>query len=171
MGVFSEMAIPEPKKEKFIPTPIEMNSAMCQNEPTSNLDNNIIAQKCEYLNIPVELRQKNNWVVHRNKVPFNVKTGREDKNIPAYWATFEEALSLSRQYDGLGYRFNNDGIVGIDIDTCINPDTGEISDEALNIINKLNSYTEISPSYNDLYFAPFLHSNMIFNISCSDEEA
>jgi len=147
MGVFSEMAITEPTKEKFIPTPIEMNSGnVCQNEPASDSDNNIISPKYEYLNIPIELRQKNHWVAHKNKIPFNVKTGQMDKNNPAEWATFEEALSAAGKYDGIGYRFNNDGIVGIDIDTCINPETGEISDEALHIINTINSYAEISPS-------------------------
>lgn len=106
----------------------------------------IIAQTNEFLNIPFELRQKNHWVVHRNKVPFNIKTGREDRNNPTEWAIFEEALSCASEYDGIGYRFNNDEIVGIDIDTCINPETGEISDEALYIIDTLDSYTEISPS-------------------------
>ena len=151
MGVFNEMAIRESEnnseKEKFIPTPIEMNpDNMCQNEPPSNLDTDSISQKNEYLNIPNELRQKNYWVIHRNKVPFNVNTEREDKNNLAEWATFEEAFSLAHKYDGLGYRFNNDGIVGVDIDTCINPESGKISDEALIIITKLSSYTEISPS-------------------------
>ena len=35
---------------------------------------------------------------------------------------------------------------GIDIDHCINSETGEISKEALDIINIMDSYTEISPS-------------------------
>ena len=47
MGTFSEMSITEPEKEKFIPTPIEMNPAICQNEPASNLDNTIIPQNRE----------------------------------------------------------------------------------------------------------------------------
>lgn len=79
-------------------------------------------------------------------MPFNVKTGHEDKNIPAEWATFEEAVKVVDNYDGIGFRFNNNGIVGVDIDTCINLETGEITDEALHIINKLDSYTEYSPS-------------------------
>ena len=134
------------QKEKFIPTAIEMNSDACQLVQPNTTDTIIISQKNEFSNIPCELRQKNHWVVHRNKVPFNVKTGREDRNNPADWATFEEALSGVGKYDGIGYRFNNDGIVGIDIDTCLNPETGEISDEALHIISTLDSYTEISPS-------------------------
>ena len=111
------------------------------------IQTNSIAQKYEqYSNIPIELRQKNNWVVHRNKVPYSVKTGQPDKNNPAEWATFEEAISAIGDYDGLGYRFSGDEIVGVDIDTCMNPDTGEISDGALHIIRTLDSYTEISPS-------------------------
>lgn len=122
------------------------STAIDEKQPHEPNITNIITPKCEYLNIPEELRQKNQWVAHRNKVPFNVKTRREDRNIPAEWATFEEAHSAAGKYDGLGFRFNNNGIVGVDIDTCINPETGQISDEALHIINTLDSYTEISPS-------------------------
>jgi hypothetical protein len=46
MGILSEMAITEPTKEKFIPTPIEMNPDICQIEPTiisdEKLDNSRI---------------------------------------------------------------------------------------------------------------------------------
>lgn len=38
------------------------------------------------------------------------------------------------------------GIVGIDLDDCRDPATGEITDEAKLIVDQLRSYTEISPS-------------------------
>ena len=74
-----------------------------ENSPNKNTNSSIIAPKCEYLNIPAELREKNNWVVHRNKVPYNVKSGQPDKNNPAEWASFEEAaaLSVAGDYDGI----------------------------------------------------------------------
>lgn len=52
---------------------------------------------------------------------------------------------------GIGYRVqyapaNHLGVWVIDIDHCRNTDTGEISGAALDIIQAINSYTEISPS-------------------------
>jgi len=48
-------------------------------------------------------------------------------------------------YDYMGFVFNDNGIVGIDIDDGYDED-GFISDEALDIINTVHSYTEISKS-------------------------
>ncbi|ELZ68542.1 hypothetical protein C457_11076 [Haloferax prahovense DSM 18310] len=39
-----------------------------------------------------------------------------------------------------------DPIVGIDLDDCRDPDTGDVDDDAQDIIDRLDSYTEISPS-------------------------
>ena len=45
----------------------------------------------------------------------------------------------------------NDEIVGIDIDHCIDPGTGIIDDKAKKIVDRLNSYSEISPSGQGLH--------------------
>jgi len=83
------------------PTETDNNEKGFSTSPTQNSDSAIIAPKCEYLNIPSELREKNNWVVHRNKVPYNVKSGQPDKNTPAEWASFEAALAVAGDYDGI----------------------------------------------------------------------
>ena len=47
----------------------------------------------------------------------------------------------------MGYVFSEgSGICGVDIDTCRNPETGELSPEAREIVELLDSYTEVSPS-------------------------
>jgi len=49
--------------------------------------------------------------------------------------------------DGIGFVVTkNDDVVGIDLDDCVNPKTGEIEEWALEDIKTINSYTEISPS-------------------------
>jgi primase-polymerase (primpol)-like protein len=47
----------------------------------------------------------------------------------------------------VGFAFlPGDGLVGIDLDGMIDPDTGEVSARARNIIRACASYTEFSPS-------------------------
>lgn len=68
---------------------------------------------------------------------------------PDTWDSFETAIRHTRtkNADGVGFVFTDDDpIVGVDLDDCRDPVTGEIDDTALDIIDRLDSYTEISPS-------------------------
>jgi putative DNA primase/helicase len=77
----------------------------------------------QYENIPEELKLLPQWVCHRNKVPFNLVTGAPAKaGQPDTWARFEDAVSSSENYNGIGFEFNNNGIVGIDLDKVISDD-------------------------------------------------
>jgi hypothetical protein len=50
-------------------------------------------------------------------------------------------------YQGLGFVFTEeDPYVGVDLDDCRDPHSGEIAPWALEIIRELDSYTEVSPS-------------------------
>jgi hypothetical protein len=50
-------------------------------------------------------------------------------------------------YGGIGFVFTpEDDLCGVDLDGCLNPETGEIEDWAREIIEELDSYTEVSPS-------------------------
>jgi predicted P-loop ATPase len=52
-----------------------------------------------------------------------------------------------RGFDGVGFAFlPGDGLIGIDLDGMIDPDTGEISQRCAEIIKACDSYTELSPS-------------------------
>lgn len=65
------------------------------------------------------------------------------------WTDFDEALAYAHdgQADGVGFVFTDDDpYVGIDLDKCRDSKTGEIEDWAQVIIDRLDSYTEISPS-------------------------
>ena len=80
------------------------------------------------------------------KVPYNPKTGeRAETNNPATFASFELADEryITEDYDGVGIRVSN-GFSAVDIDHCV--ENGVLSDLAMSIISKLQSYTEYSPS-------------------------
>jgi putative DNA primase/helicase len=109
-------------------------------------------------NIPVELIQRPQWVCHRfpNKMPLCPRPNYKGELYAAKaddsrtWGTFEEALLAVKEYGatGVGFEFGN-GIGGVDIDHCI--EDGELSDMAKEIINQMQSYTEISPSGTGLH--------------------
>lgn len=66
---------------------------------------------------------------------------------PATWAPFQDARAAYEdgKADGVGFVLG-DGVVGVDLDGCRDPQTGAIDGGAQSIIDALASYTEISPS-------------------------
>ena len=110
-------------------------------------------------NVPKELATTPQWVSWSgtvdqngkiNKIPINPRTGRNAKpNDPNTWGTFETAIDFSRKNNlpGIGFVFSDaEDFLGIDLDECLDPTSGSIKAEAQEIINRINSYTEISPS-------------------------
>ena len=98
-----------------------------------------------YQNIPEVLRNQPNWVCRREKIPFNPRTGRAAKaGQPETWATFEESVNALPQYDGIGFEFDGNGIIGVDFDHCI--ENGQLAHWVAEWVERFNSYTEISPS-------------------------
>lgn len=103
-----------------------------------------------YDQIPSTLKDLPQWVcVEANsKVPM-----RAFENVPASsvkpetWATFEDAQQSVKDgnYDNVGFVFNNNNLVGIDIDYGYDED-GFISELAADIIDHCRSYTERSRS-------------------------
>ena len=82
------------------------------------------------------------------KPPFNPMAGQPaSPTDPKTWSTFDEALKvyLEGEYDGIGHVIRPP-FVGVDLDNCRNPTSGKIEPWAEDIVNKLDSYSEISPS-------------------------
>ena len=108
--------------------------------------------------IPIELQELRQWVgwkyEERNgnetKVPVDLKTcGRAHVNGSATWGSFRRARKCYRRLnlDGIGFVFTEeDDFFGIDLDACRNPDTGELTPWAAEIVQDMASYTEVSPS-------------------------
>lgn len=114
-------------------------------------------------NIPAPLKQWPNWVCWTEEIkngeptkpPFDVRTGKKAKSDDANtWTTFENAFEYYQEHSnngirGIGFELGprqSTVYVGIDLDHCRNSKTGEIEAWAQKIIDKLASYTEISPS-------------------------
>ena len=77
--------------------------------------------------------------------------GNAKSNEPSTWADFDTAHEGYVQYKGNGFGFVlGGGFAGIDIDDCID-DNGQISDMAAKIIERMNSYTEKSPSKHGIH--------------------
>ena len=112
-----------------------------------------------YEKIPLELKQLPHWVGwkymqrpgedHKRKVPINAMDGQPAKsNDPTTWCDFDTACLGKECFglDGIGFMFSGDGIFGIDIDHCYDPETQELDPAAAEIIETVQSYTELSPS-------------------------
>jgi hypothetical protein len=112
--------------------------------------------------IPQELRGLPQWVLWKSEIrdgkptkipycPHEPKRKAEADN-PETWGTYEQAIRHYRAHRnngiaGIGYEFSADDLfTGVDLDKCRDPKTGEIEPWAQDIITRLSSYTELSPS-------------------------
>jgi len=111
-------------------------------------------------NLPPEMTKRDQWICWRTemrdgkatKVPVDPNTGNFGRsNDPSTWSSYEKADEVSKGKDiGLGFVFSEDDpFVGVDLDDFRYPDAEEeeqMDKVAENIIVRLNSYTEVSPS-------------------------
>ena len=105
-----------------------------------------------------DMRDLRQWLCWRSeerngkptKIPYSPLTGqRASSTTPGTWAGYEEAVRACEEhgYGGIGFVFTSeDDLCGVDLDGCLNADTGEIEPWARIIIEEVDSYTEISPS-------------------------
>lgn len=108
--------------------------------------------------VPAELKTIKQWVlwkyVWKNdqwaKIPFATNGSTAATNNPHTWSTFESVLITYEQgmshYDGIGFVFTKEtDFVGVDLDNCLKYET-ELTPFAARVIEKLQTYTEVSPS-------------------------
>lgn len=125
--------------------------------------------------IPAELQNRPQWVVWAyrerkgklTKVPFIPGgNGAASTDNPGTWRSCADArIALERGGPaGVGFVFSkarttakekvievDDPYTGIDLDKCRNPETAVVAPEAMAIVRKLNSYSEVSPSGTGLH--------------------
>ncbi len=118
-------------------------------------------------NIPDQLLRLDRWLGWRwewnpdanggggklDKPPVNLLTdGFGSSTNPETWCDFQSAYEASERerVDGVGFALGDLGdgltLVGVDLDDCRNPETGELTPEAETVIRKIGGYWEISPS-------------------------
>ena len=103
----------------------------------------------DYSKIPYELRKLDQWVCswENSKIPMRAFERAGASSVdPATWSSFDKACAAvdAEVYDYIGFVFNNNGIVGIDID-CGYED-GLLTPLCVDIIKACRSYTERSKS-------------------------
>ena len=112
--------------------------------------------------IPEELKKLNQWAAWKatprdngkvGKLPINPHTKKAAKtNDPSTWGSFEDAVScyLDNNLNGISFLFTKeDPYVGIDLDGCFINEI--LSPEIKDLVQRIGSYTEISPSGEGLH--------------------
>jgi putative DNA primase/helicase len=115
-----------------------------------------------YDKIPEILKGKPNWVVwgipgEAQKAPYNpesllrLQTSPAKSGIPETWGRFESAVKCVSMglAQGIGYEFDGSSIFGVDLDGVIGEN--DVTSEAREIVERLDSFTEISPSGTGLH--------------------
>lgn len=106
--------------------------------------------------IPYELKKLNQWVLWAyeeregklTKVPYQTDGTMALANTRSTWSSFSAAEYVCREhgFEGIGFMFSKeDEFIGIDIDKCLD-ENGNLNEFAKSIIERLDSYTEFSPS-------------------------
>ncbi|MGA2106816.1 MAG: AAA family ATPase [Syntrophorhabdales bacterium] len=107
-----------------------------------------------------EFKTVPNWVCWKivtrkgkaTKPPVNPNNGKPANcSNPATWSDYETALRYFETHKGkgiagIGFQIGGTTFTGVDLDHCHNEKTGAIEPWAREIITKLDSYTELSPS-------------------------
>ena len=99
---------------------------------------------------------KQKWTKRPKTIVRDDETGKRSYNIAHCLRPLSVVLSFldTRPKWGLGISFHANKpypIVGIDLDDCRNPKTGKLTDRARQIVEEINSYTEISVSGKGLH--------------------
>ena len=104
-----------------------------------------------YEKLPQELKERGMFCLWKyeerddclTKVPYKINGFKGDSTNRATFTDFNTAASHRSGYDGIGIGVFDD-ICAIDIDHCV--ENGVLSDMAEDIIARMDTYTEYSPS-------------------------
>lgn len=104
--------------------------------------------------VPAGLRDRNRWVLHRDKRPVALGGWWSSVNDETTYMQYSEARDALNREDvdanGLGFVLNGDGVICVDIDDCVKG--GEPTVEAREFLDAIGrTYVEYSPSGRGLH--------------------
>jgi putative DNA primase/helicase len=102
----------------------------------------------------VPLTTKPNWVLWKwekkkskwTKPPYQPNGKHAQNNNPETWSNYTAVCAVATKYSGIGFSLTNTDVAAFDIDGCRDPKTGTIAAWATALVERCNSYTEITPS-------------------------
>lgn len=98
-----------------------------------------LKMKCDVANVPIELKELKKWTTWGS----DPKVPKAPSPAVGHAAlSFEKALGRGV---GIGI-FLGDGLAGIDLDGCRDPESGVVDEWAEDIVTAFGSYCEVSPS-------------------------
>lgn len=143
------------------------------NTSDETINQNVVNPKTDsavsdYSHVPEEMKQFPHWVVATaSKLPINPASGYGAKANDSYtWNSFEVCHSyLKENYgievtigkqkssiEGLGFMFQKEtGLVGIDIDHCLDADGNIVDERVKAILDTNDSYAEVSKSRSGIH--------------------
>jgi hypothetical protein len=104
-----------------------------------------------------------NWGIWRRqngkKVPYQALHPKRfaKSNDAATWSSYQDARASLKHGNGLAFLLTDTEIGAIDLDDCRNSRTGAVDDWAARIIDRADSYTEVTPSQRGLRVIGFAH--------------
>ena len=143
------------------------------NTSDETINQNVVNPKTDsavsdYGHVPEEMKHLPHWVVATaNKLPINPASGYGAKsNDPSTWSSFDVCLSyLKENYgkevsignqmssiEGLGFMFQKEtGLVGIDIDHCLDANGNIVDERVKAILDANDAYAEVSKSCSGIH--------------------
>ena len=109
------------------------------------------------MNIPLEMRQHPAWVCwdyrvrhgKMTKVPLQPNGSPASSTNSTTWHTFEACYITAFHHSGIGIVLT-DGLAGIDLNHHVD-ERGRLSDAAQCLVERLGTYTEVTPSGHGLH--------------------
>ena len=135
--------------------------------------------------IPERLREMDQWVCWKQKLHENKDGTKRWTKVPVdavhlrfasstdsdTWTDFRTAVgtyNADSEIAGVGVVIQkSDGLIGIDVDDCRNPETGEIDRAVKALLSEVETYVEVSPSGTGLRI--FVFGEVESDIGCEAE--
>lgn len=111
-----------------------------------------------YSAIPAHMVNLPNWAARQGKIPYGINGKPAKSNTPSTWSTLQEVKAFLKSappaYNGLGFMLERKNkIVCVDIDHCL--ENGTPNRTATKVLEKIDTYTEISQSGTGLHLFGF----------------